>query len=141
MRFTIALVFLVGSATTALAGPLPLTPAPVGAKVYLISPENGATVSSPFIVRFGLTGMGIAPAGVVKENTGHHHLLIDVAELPPADQPVPNDETHRHFGGGQTEVSLTLTPGTHTLQLLLADASHIPHDPPIVSDKITITVK
>ena len=123
------------------AGPLPLTPAPAGAKVYLISPADQAVVSNPVTVRFGLSGMGIAPAGVVKENTGHHHLLIDVDSLPPMDQPLPNDDTHKHFGGGQTEVTLELKPGKHTLQLLLGDSNHIPHDPPILSEKISIEVK
>lgn len=129
------------AAPLAFSGPFPLTPAPAGAKVYFISPAAGEAVSNPVTVRFGLSGMGIAPAGIVKENTGHHHLLIDVAELPATDMPLPNDDKHRHFGGGQTEITLELTPGKHTLQLMLGDANHIPHDPPIVSDKITIEVK
>ncbi|HIE54864.1 MAG TPA: DUF4399 domain-containing protein [Chromatiaceae bacterium] len=109
--------------------------------LYFITPKDGATVSNPVTVRFGLRGMGVAPAGVAKPNTGHHHLLIDVEELPPLDQPVPKDERHRHFGGGQTETTIQLTPGKHTLQLLLGDQNHVPHDPPLVSEKITITVK
>lgn len=116
------------------------TAAPAGAKAYIISPADGATVSSPVTVRFGLSGMGVAPAGVEKEKTGHHHLIVD-SPLPPMDEPIPSDDQHRHFGGGQTEATLTLPPGTHTLQLLLADHNHIPHNPPIVSPKITITVK
>lgn len=132
---------LVLAAPAVLAGPLPRTPAPAGAKVYFIGTENGATLINPVTIRFGLAGMGIAPAGTVKENTGHHHLLIDVAELPAVDMPLPNDDKHRHFGGGQTEITLELAPGKHTLQLLLGDANHIPHDPPIVSDKITVEVK
>ena len=116
------------------------TPAPEGAKVYIISPEDGATVSSPVTVVFGLEGMGVAPAGVEKEKTGHHHLIID-AELPALSEPVPSDDNYRHFGGGQTEVSVELSPGSHTLQLLLGDHNHIPHDPPIHSEKITITVQ
>ena len=84
--------------------------------------------------------MGVAPAGVEKEKTGHHHLIVD-AELPDLDKPVPSDANYRHFGGGQTEVVLELSPGTHTLQLLLGDFLHIPHTPPVKSDKITITVK
>lgn len=125
----------------ALAGPLPRTPAPAGAKVYFISPAANAVVSSPVTVQFGLSGMGVAPAGTVKENTGHHHLLVDVADLPAMDVPLPNDANHRHFGGGQTEISLELTPGKHTLQLVLGDANHIPHDPPVLSERITIEVK
>ncbi|NRB37780.1 MAG: DUF4399 domain-containing protein [Pseudomonadales bacterium] len=110
------------------------------AKVYFISPVDGATVTSPVTVKFGLTGMGVAPAGVDKANTGHHHLLIDTA-LPAMDKPVPKDAQHKHFGGGQTETSLKLAKGQHTLQLLLGDKSHMPHNPAIYSKKITITVK
>ena len=117
------------------------TPAPPGAVVYFITPADGETVANPVTVRFGLKGMGVAPAGVEKENTGHHHLLIDVPELPPLDEPIPADDHHKHFGGGQTEVTLDLPPGTHTLQLLIGDQNHIPFDPPVVSEKITITVQ
>jgi hypothetical protein len=113
---------------------------PAGASLYFISPVHGQEVTSPVTVRFGLHGMGVAPAGVEFPDSGHHHLLIDV-DLPPLDQPIPNDEKHRHFGGGQTEVTLALPPGSHTLQLLLADHRHIPHDPPVLSERITITVK
>jgi hypothetical protein len=119
---------------------MPRTQAPDGAAVYFLSPSNGATVSSPFTARFGLRGMGIAPAGVTAPSTGHHHLLIDVAELPPENLPIPNDANHRHFGLGQTETELTLEPGQHTLQLVLGDALHVPHQPPVASAKITITV-
>jgi hypothetical protein len=108
--------------------------------VYLISPADGATVTSPFTVRFGLRGMGVAPAGVDKPGTGHHHLLIDT-DLPPLGLPIPNDDQHRHFGGGQTEVRLDLPPGEHTLQLVLADDRHIPHEPPVISEKISIVVR
>jgi hypothetical protein len=107
---------------------------------YLLSPANGAQLTSPVTVRFGLRGMGIAPAGVTAPNTGHHHLLIDVAALPPDGLPLPATEEIRHFGLGQTETVLELPPGQHTLQLVLGDALHIPHDPPIRSEKITITV-
>jgi hypothetical protein len=117
------------------------TPAPEGAQVYIISPADGATVTNPVTVRFGLKGMGIAPAGIEKDKTGHHHLLIDVAELPPLDEPIPADDSHKHFGGGQTEVTLELPPGTRTLQLLLGDQNHIPHEPPVMSERITITVQ
>ncbi|HHM05265.1 MAG TPA: DUF4399 domain-containing protein [Gammaproteobacteria bacterium] len=116
------------------------SPSPEGAKVYIISPQDGATVSSPFVVRFGLTGMGVAPAGVRQHNTGHHHLLINT-DAPPLDQPIPKDAKHRHFGGGQTETTLELSPGRHTLQLILGDHQHLPHTPPVVSKKITVTVK
>lgn len=119
---------------------LPRTPAPAGATVYFLSPSNGATVTSPATVRFGLRGMGVAPAGVTAANTGHHHLLVDVDTLPPDNQPLPNDANHRHFGLGQTETELTLAPGQHTLQLVVGDHLHIPHDPPVRSEKITITV-
>ena len=119
---------------------LPRTAAPDSALTYFLSPANGAMVSSPFTIRFGLRGMGVAPAGVTTPNTGHHHLLIDVETLPPDNLPIPNDANHRHFGLGQTETELTLPPGQHTLQLVLGDALHIPHQPPVRSEKITITV-
>jgi hypothetical protein len=137
----LAACLLVGLAMTASAAePLPRTPSVPGAKVYFISPKDGETVSSPVTVRFGLTGMGVAPAGIQLEKTGHHHLLVDTP-LPPAGQPIPNDAKHRHFGGGQTEVSLELAPGQHTLQLLLADHLHVAHEPPVASEVITITVR
>ena len=117
------------------------TAAPENAMVYFVSPANGATVSSPVTIRFGLRGMGVAPAGVTTANTGHHHLLVDVETLPPDNLPIPNDANHRHFGLGQTETELTLPPGQHTLQLVLGDALHIPHQPPVRSEKITITVQ
>lgn len=112
-----------------------------GAKVYFITPTNGSKVKSPVTVTFGLTGMGVAPAGTDKPNTGHHHLLIDVAELPDLKMPLPKDNKHRHFGGGQTEVALELSPGPHTLQLILGDMNHIPHQPPLMSEKIIIVVE
>ena len=118
---------------------MPRTPAPEGVSAYIISPANGATVKSPVRVIFGLRGMGVAPAGVVNPKTGHHHLIID-AELPDANAPVPADENHKHFGGGQTEVVIELAPGRHTLQLLLGDHLHIPHDPPVASERIEIQV-
>jgi len=116
------------------------TPAPDGAELYIITPTDGATLESPVTVRFGLRGMGVAPAGVPTPATGHHHLLVD-ATLPDLSQPIPADEHHRHFGGGQTEVTLDLPPGPHTLQLLLGDQNHVPHDPPVVSPVVTITVR
>jgi hypothetical protein len=116
-------------------------PAPAGAEVYIVSPKDGAKVKSPVTVVFGLKGMGIAPAGIKFENSGHHHLLID-SDLP-ADlsQPLAANEKSVHFGKGQTETSVTLPPGKHTLQLVLGDSLHIPHDPPVVSKKITISVE
>jgi len=116
------------------------TPAPAGAALYIISPADGAVVTNPVTVRFGLSGMGVAPAGVEKAKTGHHHLLIDAA-IPDVNAPIPKDDNYRHFGGGQTEATIRLSPGQHTLQLLLGDHNHIPHNPPVMSRKITITVK
>ncbi len=117
------------------------TPAPAGAEVYILSPADGAVVESPFPVKFGLKGMGVAPAGVDVANTGHHHLLIDVTDLPLAGKPVPADDRHLHFGGGQTETTLDLPPGRHTLQLIMGDKHHLPHEPPVVSPLVTIEVR
>lgn len=122
-----------------LAGAVDQSPSPEQAVAYIISPADGATVSNPVVVVFGLKGMGVAPAGTDKANTGHHHLLIDT-ELPAMDQPLPASAKLIHFGGGQTQTSLELEPGVHTLQLVLGDKNHVPHNPPIVSEKITITV-
>lgn len=116
------------------------TPSPAGAEVYFIAPEDGATLSSPVTVKFGLRGMGVAPAGFAFDNSGHHHLIID-AELPPVGAPIPADASHVHFGKGQTETTVELQPGKHTLQLLLGDQLHIPHEPAVKSKKITITVQ
>ena len=113
---------------------------PAGATLYFISPKSGEVITGTFTVRFGLSGMGIAPAGIAADGSGHHHLIVD-APLPPLDQPLPKDDNHLHFGKGQTETSLTLKPGKHTLQLILADQNHIPHLPAVVSEQITITVK
>ena len=110
------------------------------AQVYFIEPVDGATVSQNFTVKFGLSGMGVAPSGVEKENTGHHHLLINT-ELTDFSQPIGASDQMKHFGGGQTETELTLPKGTHTLQLVLGNHLHIPHDKPVISEKITITVK
>jgi len=117
------------------------TPAPPGAKARIISPANGATVKSPVLVVFGLSGMGIAPAGTKAENTGHHHLLIDTDMPKDTGLPLPANDHIRHFGKGQTEASIELPPGKHTLQLVLGDYEHVPFDPVIASKKITITVK
>ena len=116
-------------------------PAPAGAMAYIIEPADGARVTSPVRVVFGLKGIGVAPAGVDRNDAGHHHLLVDTAMPANLALPLPNDEQHRHFGGGQTEVELTLTPGRHTLQMVLGDHLHIPHDPPIASSVVTIEVQ
>ncbi len=118
------------------------SPAPEDAKVYFITPQDGDVVSSPFKVKFGLKGMGVAPAGVDQDNTGHHHLIIDVPEADiPLHQPLPTSEQFVHFGGGQTETKVELPPGEHTLQLVLGNYLHIPHDPPVMSERITVTVE
>ena len=120
---------------------VPQLPAPEGAQVYFITPQDGASVGQTFTVRFGLKGMGVAPAGVDVPATGHHHLLVDVATLPLLDAPLPASEQILHFGKGQTETELTLPPGTHTLQLLIGDKHHVPMEPPVISEKISITVQ
>lgn len=135
MRIPIlTMLFLLSGA--ALAG----TASPKGARVYFISPANGASVSNPVHVVFGLQNMGVAPAGVDVPATGHHHLLIDT-DVPPLDRPLTKDAHHMHFGGGQTETTIELSPGTHTLQLIMGDFAHTPHDPPVISERITITVE
>lgn len=118
------------------------TPAPEGAAAYIQSPADGAVVPSPVTVRFGLRGIGVAPAGVQLPNTGHHHMLIDVAaaDMPSFDLPLPATDQVMHFGLGQTETELNLEPGQHTLQLVLGDHLHTPHSPPVTSETITITV-
>ncbi|MGA8992041.1 MAG: DUF4399 domain-containing protein [Rhodoplanes sp.] len=126
-------------ATASAPPPARRHPAPADAKVYFVYPINGAYVSRTPIIRFGLVNMGVAPAGVVKPNTGHHHLLIDTL-VPPLDRPIPNDFNHLHFGAGQTEAKVTLPLGVHTLQLLLGDENHVPHDPPVLSKPIKVTV-
>lgn len=115
-------------------------PAPDGARTYIIEPADGATVSSPVKVLFGLSGAGVIPSGNAHDSAGHHHLLVDTVP-PDFNQPIPSDDNHRHFGGGQTETEIELEPGTHTLQLLLGDERHIPHEPPILSTVITIEVR
>ena len=136
---SIALTTLAFLASAALAGDR--TPSPAGAEVYIVSPKDGAKVKSPITVVFGLKGMGIAPAGIKFDNTGHHHLLVDADVPADLSQPLAANEKSIHFGKGQTETSLTLAPGKHTLQLVLADAAHTPFDPPVISKKITITVE
>ena len=117
------------------------TPRPSNAYLYIGWPGDGQVIrEQPFRVWFGLRNMGIAPAGVEKKNTGHHHLIVD-AELPPMDEEMPSNKNYRHFGAGQSEIMLELPPGRHTLQLVFADHKHVPHNPPLVSRKVTITVK
>jgi hypothetical protein len=115
-------------------------PSPPDAAVYFIYPSDGETIYPNSTIRFGLRNMGVAPAGIVRLNTGHHHLIID-AETPPLDRPLPSDLSHIHFGNGQTEKKITLSPGEHTLQLILADDHHIPHDPPVISQRIKVSVR
>jgi hypothetical protein len=134
--FLLVLFLTTAAASTTWAA----TPAPSGAELYFISPKNGEVVSNPVVVRFGLKGMGVAPAGVQAPNTGHHHLLINTA-YSTFDKPIPKDDRHVHFGDGQTETTLTLAPGKHTLQLLLGDYLHVAHQPPVVSKVITISVR
>ncbi len=139
--FSLALfIFFSFTLTTAGATKVPISKSPKNAQVYIVEPKEGAIVKSPLTVIFGLKNMGVAPAGVKQENTGHHHLIID-ASLPPEGQPIPNDNNHRHFGKGQTETTIELKPGQHTLQLVLGDHLHIPHKPAVFSKKISITVK
>ena len=120
-----------------LGGP---THSPGGAELYFVDLKDGATIPTKVVIRFGLRGMGIAPAAEDRENTGHHHLLID-AELPSLDQPILNDANHLHFDAGETEAEITLAPGTHTLQLLLGDKDHIAHNPPVMSLRIRVVAR
>lgn len=129
------------SKTTPTNNAIKRSPSPEGAEAYIISPKDGEVVGKEFKVVFGLKGMGVAPAGIDLPNTGHHHLLIDVDKLPNLNLPVPADDNHKHYGKGQTETTLKLAPGKHTLQLLLGNYLHIPHDKPVMSKKITVTVK
>ncbi len=115
------------------------SPAPKGAKVFFLDLKDGQTIPAKTTIHFGISGMDLAAAGSSRANTGHHHLLIDT-ELPPLDQPIPSDFNHLHFGRGQDDVELSLTPGAHTLQLLLGDGNHVPHNPPVVSPVIHVFV-
>ncbi|MEM9330115.1 MAG: DUF4399 domain-containing protein [Pseudomonadota bacterium] len=143
MSITAAALFCV--LPPALAGE---TPSPAGAKQYFVNLKDGDTVSGPVHIVFGLKGMGVAPAGVEVENTGHHHVLINRPPLGQGEDgaeefefALPADDNHKHYGKGQTETTLELPAGTHTLQLVLGDWSHVPHNPPVMSDQITITVE
>lgn len=141
----LAVLFALSAAGAALAQGAPSKP---GTRVYFANLADGAAVSSPVKIIFGLSGMGVAPSGVEKEGTGHHHLLVD---RPPMGQgedgeeellyAVPTDDNHLHFGGGQTEAVVELAPGAHMLQLVLGDHNHVPHTPPVLSEVITITVE
>lgn len=136
---TAGLAALVAISAPAIAGE---TPAPEGATVYFVNLKDGDTVSNPVTIQFGLKGMGVAPAGTEAEHTGHHHLIInETIKGEELNEPIPADDQHVHFGKGQTEMTKELPAGTHTLQLVLGDWSHIPHNPPVMSEKITITVK
>jgi hypothetical protein len=142
-RMILALAFgagFSGAAATAPGGANAATPSPPGALVYFHYPLDGIHVPQRFTVKIGLKEMGVAPAGVVKPSTGHHHLLVDT-EVGDLTKPIPSDYNHVHLGNGQTEVILTLPPGPHTLQLLLGDQDHIPHSPPVMSKKITVYVR
>jgi hypothetical protein len=139
MRLSLLTIALLSTIAVAQAGE---TPAPADAKVYFINLKEGDTVTSPVTIRFGLSGMGIAPAGTQAPNTGHHHLIIDdKIEGDALNEAIPMDEHHMHFGKGQTEAVVTLPKGSHTLQLVLGDWSHIPHNPPVMSERITVNVE
>ena len=135
---TIVAALLLMSAGNSFAGDTPASP---DAYLYIGWPNDGEVIgTTKFRMWFGLRNMGIAPAGKSKANMGHHHVIID-SELPPLDEPIPADRNHLHFGGGQTETNIVLPPGTHTLQLIMGDQNHVPHNPPVISKKITITVQ
>ena len=140
MKFSILFFLLAAFSSSLAAGELDRSSSPEGASVAFASPKDGDTVATTFTVEFVLTGMDVVPAGTEAEHSGHHHLLIDLEELPPMGLPLPKTDQVRHFGGGQTSAEITLPPGDHTLQLLLGDYLHIPHEPPVMSERITITV-
>ena len=137
--FGLGVVMLIAIGLGVADAEIPRSSRPENAQLYFVSPDDGDSLTSPIVVRFGLKGMGVAPAGVEKAGTGHHHLIVD-ADMPPSGLPIPASDHYRHFGKGQTEVTLDLEPGEHTLQLILGDHFHIPHDPPLVSERISITV-
>ena len=140
MKRLVPLIVVALGVTAVAVAQVKRTPSPAGAEVYFIAPKTGEAVTSPVTVRFGLKGMGVAPAGMAFDNAGHHHLIVD-APTPPLSGPVPADANHLHFGKGQTETSIELKSGKHTLQLVVGDQLHVPHDPAVVSKVITITVK
>lgn len=124
------------------AGPatMPRTSSPNGASVFFITPADGATVTSPVHIEFGIVGMSVVAAGTDTADSGHHHLLVDTG-LPDLGLPIPKNANSIHFGDGSTAIELDLEPGEHTLQLLLGDYLHIPHEPPVISPVITVSVK
>lgn len=140
IKHSMLALFLAGAAVTPVLAADSGTASPAGAAVYFIEPADGTTVSSPVMIKFGLRKMGVAPAGVEKAKTGHHHLIIDT-KLADYSSSIPGDDNHKHFGGGQTETSVELKPGKHTLQLIVGDHGHVPHNPPVQSKVITVTVK
>jgi len=141
MRKTGIIVLSVALASVTCAAHAQGKSAPKDAVLYFIWPRNGATIKGAFWCRFGLRNMGITHAGDDFQNSGHHHVLIDVTEPLDVKEPIPQDKSHLHFGAGQTEALIDLPPGKHTLQLVLGDAKHYPFDPPLVSDKITVTIR
>lgn len=140
MKYTIASLAALAAVAAFGAVAIAQSKAPAGAKVMILEPSNGATVSNPIKVKFGIVGMEIAPAGTEKPNAGHHHLLIN-QKLEDPKAGIPADDKHKHYGKGQTEDTITLPPGEHTLQLVLGDHNHVPHDPVVQSEVIKITVK
>ncbi len=143
MRLSVAVLAasLIATSACAQSDDWPRVESPPGAVAYIISPAHGEVVSSPFKVQFGLNGIGVAPAGIDYPDTGHHHLLVNRV-ITNFDEPLPSGEPDLlHFGGGQTEAMVELEPGEYTLQMILGDQDHVPHDPPVMSEKVTITVK
>jgi hypothetical protein len=139
--FVPSVLVVAGLYAGAAIGVAAAAPDPASPQVYFIWPHDGIVISGgKFWVRMGLRNMGVAPKGTAVPNTGHHHILINT-ELPPMTESIPNDRNHLHFGAGETEARIELPPGTHTLQLLLGDLNHVPHKPPVVSKKITVTVR
>ena len=139
--FLVTVGILIGAAGIAAPGlAAERQPAPKDAYAYIGWPNDGEVVTQRFKVWLGLRNFGVAPSGVNRTNTGHHHLLID-SDLPPLNEPIPNDKKHIHLGAGQTETFVEVPPGRHTIQLLMGDADHVPHDPPVMSKKITVIVR
>ena len=136
-------LIMLAAALTLFAAPAVAQNKPAGkdTKLYFIWPRDGAKLKSPFWCRFGLRNMGVTHAGDDYPNSGHHHLLIDVNEPLNPNEPIPSDKSHLHFGAGETETTIQLPPGKHTLQLLMGDDMHVPHNPPVYSKKITVNVK
>jgi len=140
-KYVITLILTLAAYPLTLLADGHVSESPANAKVYFIHPSDGQSIKGKVSVVFGLKNMGVAPAGTNRKNSGHHHLLIDTKDLPDLAMPLPSTDKVKHFGGGQTETVLELTPGTHTLQLVLGNYAHVPHQKPVMSDKITITVE